>query len=63
MFIQIIREAWSALRHGELVTIKIENMKQQHSHIVKDGARRRLIRFRKSAVKPPERIAPAKPDP
>lgn len=25
------------LRHGELVTIKIENMKEQHSHIVEDA--------------------------
>lgn len=25
------------LRHGELVTIKIENMKEQHSHIVEDS--------------------------
>lgn len=26
-----------ALRHGELVTIKIENMKEQHHHIVEEG--------------------------
>lgn len=25
------------LRHGELVTVKIENMKEQHSHIVEDS--------------------------
>lgn len=49
-----------ALRHGELVTIKIENMKQQHSHIVKDGGTP-AHPVQKSAVKPPERTAPAKP--
>lgn len=38
------------LRHGELVTIKIENMKEQHSHIVEDSGYAEPSPIQKSAA-------------
>ncbi|MDO4753445.1 MAG: DAK2 domain-containing protein [Bacillota bacterium] len=47
------------LRHGELVTIKIENMKEQHSHIVEDSGYAAPV---VSDVSPVEKLAAATPD-
>lgn len=38
------------LRHGDLVTIKIENMKEQHSHIVEDSGVAEPVAIREASI-------------